>query len=164
LNKQILPGVGLLQVMIKYMLLLYTGSSRLTVLQLGTDTMIPRNRYQISYPADFRCSTSDIQYFALLLACFLMRIFGRVSCTTGLYMLSNCHQHVGCLQSVFTIIFIYLLLFCENRGSSVGTETGCKLDDRGVGVWDSVGSRIVISQYSPDQLWGLLSPLSNAYR
>jgi hypothetical protein len=48
------------------------------------------------------------------------------------------------------------------RRSSVGTATGYELDDRGVGVRVSVGSRIFISPYRPGRLWGPPS-LSNGY-
>jgi hypothetical protein len=49
------------------------------------------------------------------------------------------------------------------RGSSVGVANAYGLDDRGVGVPVSVGSKIFTSPYHPDQLWGLPSLLSNGY-
>jgi hypothetical protein len=38
------------------------------------------------------------------------------------------------------------------------------LDDRGIGVRVSVGSRILIPPYCPDRLWGQHNLLSNGYR
>jgi hypothetical protein len=40
------------------------------------------------------------------------------------------------------------------RDSSVGIDTDCRLDDRGVGVRVSVRSRIFSSSRHPDRLWG----------
>jgi hypothetical protein len=50
-----------------------------------------------------------------------------------------------------------------SRGSVVGiTVNG--LDDGGVGVRVPAGSRIFISPYRPDRLWGSPNLLSNEYR
>jgi hypothetical protein len=45
-------------------------------------------------------------------------------------------------------------LMLMSRGSAVGIETGCRLDDRGVGVQVPVGSRIFTYQYRADRLCG----------
>jgi hypothetical protein len=51
-----------------------------------------------------------------------------------------------------------------SRGSVVGIETGCGMDDREVGVRVLVRSRILISPYRPDRLWSPPNLLSNGYR
>jgi hypothetical protein len=56
------------------------------------------------------------------------------------------------------------LLHCRSRDSAVGIATGYGLDDRGVGVWVSVGVRIFTSPCRPDRLWGPPNLLSNGYR
>jgi hypothetical protein len=43
-------------------------------------------------------------------------------------------------------------------------SAGYGLDDRGVGVLISVGSRIFTSPYLPDRFWGPSSDISGAYR
>jgi hypothetical protein len=45
-----------------------------------------------------------------------------------------------------------------------GIATGYELDDRKVGVWVPVGSRIFSSPRRPDGLWGTSNLLSNGYR
>jgi hypothetical protein len=57
-------------------------------------------------------------------------------------------------------------LYChsERRGSTGGIANGYEMDDRGVGVWVPVGSRMFISPYRPDLLWGPPDLLSNGYR
>jgi hypothetical protein len=52
----------------------------------------------------------------------------------------------------------------RSRDSAVGLATGYGLDDRGVGVRVSVGSRIFSSLNRPDRLWGPPNLLSNGYR
>jgi hypothetical protein len=52
----------------------------------------------------------------------------------------------------------------RNRNSTVGIATGYGLNDRGVGVRGSVGSRMFPSSRRPDRLWGSPSLLSNGYR
>jgi hypothetical protein len=47
----------------------------------------------------------------------------------------------------------YLLVTRQSRGSSIRIATGYRLDDRGVGAWVLVGSRILCSPHHPDQLW-----------
>jgi hypothetical protein len=42
----------------------------------------------------------------------------------------------------------------RSRGNAVGIATGYWLNDREVGVRVPVGSRIFISPYRPDRLWG----------
>jgi hypothetical protein len=44
-----------------------------------------------------------------------------------------------------------------------GIATGYGLDDRGIRVLVPLGSRIFISPYHPDRLWGPPSLLSNWY-
>jgi hypothetical protein len=51
-----------------------------------------------------------------------------------------------------------------SRDSVVGIATGYGLDDRGVGVPVSVGSRIFSSPRRPDQLWGPPNLLSSGYQ
>jgi hypothetical protein len=53
---------------------------------------------------------------------------------------------------------VYILLY-----TVVGIVTGYGLDDRGVGVWVPVKSRIFSSPHCPDRLWGPPN-LSNGYR
>jgi hypothetical protein len=48
----------------------------------------------------------------------------------------------------------------RSRDSVVGIATGYGLDDRGVGSWIPVGSRIFSSPRRPDRLWGPPSTLS----
>jgi hypothetical protein len=62
------------------------------------------------------------------------------------------------------IIFIAPNVVRRIRDSSVGTATGCGLDDREVRVGVPVGSRILSSPRCPDRLWGPPSLLSNGYR
>jgi hypothetical protein len=52
----------------------------------------------------------------------------------------------------------------RNSSGAVGTATGYRLDNRGVGVRVRVGSTIFTSLYPPDQLWGPSSLLSNGYQ
>jgi hypothetical protein len=51
----------------------------------------------------------------------------------------------------------------SSRDSPVGIATGYGLDEREVGVRVPVRSRIVISPYRPDRLWGPPNILSNGY-
>jgi hypothetical protein len=51
-----------------------------------------------------------------------------------------------------------------NRDSAVCKATGYGLDDRGVGVRVSVGSRIFSTPRRPDGLWGPPNLLCNGYR
>jgi hypothetical protein len=60
--------------------------------------------------------------------------------------------------------YILALTDLMGRDSSVGIATGYGLDDRGVGVGVSVGSRIFTSPFRPDRLWGPSSLLSKGYR
>jgi hypothetical protein len=50
-----------------------------------------------------------------------------------------------------------------SRRSVVNIDTGFTLDDRRVGVLVPVGSRIITSQYYPDQHWGPHSLVTNGY-
>jgi hypothetical protein len=70
-------------------------------------------------------------------------------------------DHLTCLIYTFTAIFISLYWF--NCGGIVGIVTGYELDDRG---WSSspVRSRMFISPYRPDRLWGLPSLPSSGNR
>jgi hypothetical protein len=47
--------------------------------------------------------------------------------------------------------------------SAVGIAADYGLDDRRVGVWVSVGSRIFSSQRPPERLWGPPNPLYDGY-
>jgi hypothetical protein len=51
-----------------------------------------------------------------------------------------------------------------SRHSAVGIATGYGLDDRGVGVWIPIGSRIFFSPQGLDRLWGPPSLLTVEYR
>jgi hypothetical protein len=42
----------------------------------------------------------------------------------------------------------------RSQDSSVGIETGCGLDDQGVGIRTPVESRTLSSSHCPDRLWG----------
>jgi hypothetical protein len=53
---------------------------------------------------------------------------------------------------------------CFSWNSIVGVATGYGLDDRGVGVWVLVGSRIFSSPSRKDRLWGPPNLLSNGNR
>jgi hypothetical protein len=72
---------------------------------------------------------------------------------------NSCQNHFLEIAVSFSIWFYF-----RSRGSAVGIATGYGVDDRGVGVWLPVGSRIFSSPCLPDWLWGLPSFLSNAYR
>jgi hypothetical protein len=50
-----------------------------------------------------------------------------------------------------------------SRDNTVGIATGYGMEDRGVGVRVTVGSRIFSSRRRPDRIWGLASLLSNGY-
>jgi hypothetical protein len=50
-----------------------------------------------------------------------------------------------------------------SRDSSVGIATGCGMEDRGVGVRDMVGSRMLPSPCRPHRLWDPSNPISNGY-
>jgi hypothetical protein len=50
-----------------------------------------------------------------------------------------------------------------SQGSVVGITTGYGLDDQGVGVRVSVGSRLLTYPYYPDRLWDPPNLLSNEY-
>jgi hypothetical protein len=52
----------------------------------------------------------------------------------------------------------------RSRDTTVGIATDYGLDDRGIGVRVSVGSRIFSSPQHPDRLWGPPNLLSNGYR
>jgi hypothetical protein len=49
----------------------------------------------------------------------------------------------------------------KSRGSAVGIVIGCGVDDRGVGIWVPIGSRIFTSKYRPHRLWVPPNLLSN---
>jgi hypothetical protein len=51
-----------------------------------------------------------------------------------------------------------------NFPTTFNMSTGYGLNDRGVGVWVPVGSRIFSSPRRPDRLWGPSTLLSNGYR
>jgi hypothetical protein len=51
-----------------------------------------------------------------------------------------------------------------SRSSVVGTATVQGLDDRGIGVPDPVGSRILTSPYCPGWLWGPRNLVTNGYK
>jgi hypothetical protein len=50
-----------------------------------------------------------------------------------------------------------------SRDGTVGIVTGYRLNDRGVGVWVPVGSRIFSAPHHPDWFWGPPSLPSNGY-
>jgi hypothetical protein len=50
------------------------------------------------------------------------------------------------------------------RGSVVGIATGYGLVDQRIGVRIPIGSRIFISPYRPNRLWGPPNLLSDGYR
>jgi hypothetical protein len=58
--------------------------------------------------------------------------------------------------------FLSVLYLYKNSGSPVGIAAAYRLDNRGVGVWVPVRSRIFTSPYHPDQLWGSPNLLSNS--
>jgi hypothetical protein len=59
--------------------------------------------------------------------------------------------------------YVFILLISRSRDNAVGTAAGYGLDDGGVGVRGSVGSRIFSSARRPDRFWGPPSLLSNGY-
>jgi hypothetical protein len=64
----------------------------------------------------------------------------------------------------FNLLPNLLLVILLSRDSSVGLATGYELDNRGVGVWVPVESRIFSSPRRPDRLWGPPNLLSIGYR
>jgi hypothetical protein len=82
----------------------------------------------------------------------------------GENMFSLCSLH-PILQSIqFFVSDMISTNLTGSRDSVVHIKTGYWLDDRGVGVRVSVGSRIFSSPRRPDWLWGPTSLLLNAYR
>jgi hypothetical protein len=61
-------------------------------------------------------------------------------------------------------IIVFTLYSMGSRDSVVSIATGYGLDDRGVGVRASVGSRNFSAPRRPDRFWGPPSRLSNEYR
>jgi hypothetical protein len=53
------------------------------------------------------------------------------------------------------------LIPCVSHGSTVGIVVGYGLVGRGIGVWVSVGLRILFYPYCPFRLWGPPNLLSN---
>jgi hypothetical protein len=76
----------------------------------------------------------------------------------------------GCTVSHIRNIHSYIIFVdsstkqARSRDIAVGIATGYGLDDRGVGVWVPVGSRILSSPRRQDRLWGSPNLLSNGYR
>jgi hypothetical protein len=66
-------------------------------------------------------------------------------------------------QNVIWISLFSCLSEWGSRDNVVNIATGYRLDDRGVGVWVSVRSRIFSSPRHPDRLWGPHFLLSNEY-
>jgi hypothetical protein len=63
------------------------------------------------------------------------------------------------------LLFVRLLCtILRSRDSVVGIVTGYGLDDRGVGVWVPVASRIFSSPSRPYRVWGPPNVISNGYR
>jgi hypothetical protein len=62
------------------------------------------------------------------------------------------------------LLLLLLLRVYWSRGSVVGIGTGYGPDDRGVGFWVPVGSRIFSSPHRPDRLWGPPNLIYNRYR
>jgi hypothetical protein len=76
----------------------------------------------------------------------------------GIYVIHVC---------VFVFVFVracVCVCVWRSRDSAVGITTGYGLDDRGVGVWVPVGSRIFSSANRPGRHWGPLNLISNGYR
>jgi hypothetical protein len=65
---------------------------------------------------------------------------------------------------VSNLIYLIIHSWYRSRDSVVGIATSYGLDDRGVGVRVSVGSRIFSSSRRPDRLWGSPNLLSNGYQ
>jgi hypothetical protein len=91
-----------------------------------------------------------------------------MSCTSFLYDIGDQNKELRAelvkptfLKQKFPSIRNYTTML---YGSVVGTATAYGLDDRGVGVRVPVESRIFISLYRPDRLWGPTNLLSNGYR
>jgi hypothetical protein len=64
------------------------------------------------------------------------------------------------MNLLFPFLFPYIII----EGSAVGIATGYGLDDRGVGVWVPVWSRILFSLRRPGRLWRPPNLLSSGYR
>jgi hypothetical protein len=60
--------------------------------------------------------------------------------------------------------FFFWITILSSSGRAVGIGTVFGLDDRGLAVRVSVGSRIFASPYRPDRLWGSSSLLSKGHR
>jgi hypothetical protein len=67
-------------------------------------------------------------------------------------------------KKLLTESFLLYYERIRSRDSAVGIATGYGLDNRGVGVRVTVGSRIFSSPCRPDRLWGPPNLLSNGYR
>jgi hypothetical protein len=65
---------------------------------------------------------------------------------------------------VYKIIITIIIIIIRSQDNVVGIATGHGLDDQGVGVRVSVGSRISSSSRRPDRVWGQPSLLFNGYR
>jgi hypothetical protein len=78
--------------------------------------------------------------------------------------LEGSNEKYQCVRRCVARIWIRYLPNVGSRERSVGIETGCGLDGRGVGVRVPVGSRIFSSPHRPDRFWGPPSLLSNGYR
>jgi hypothetical protein len=102
-----------------------------------------------SWPICFHCRVSInriTSYFQHPSPQQVLTLLSRVSDT------SNKDINRNALGISFVAIYIH---------SSVGIATGCRLDDRGVGVRVLVTSRILSSPRRPDRLWGPPNLLSN---
>jgi hypothetical protein len=85
---------------------------------------------------------SDLTYFNIIYICYLFKLL-------NLYL-----QSVPRLARPWPKTVRIRYIWYGGWDSTVSIETGYGLDNRGVGVWVPVGSRILTSQSRPDRLWG----------
>jgi hypothetical protein len=90
------------------------------------------------------------------------RLFVSVRPQMDLNKLSS-HMFATVIFNVCMYVCIYISINLRSRESAVGIATVYGLDDRGFGVWVSVGEWIFTSSRRPNRLWDPPILLSNGY-